>query len=95
MAGQVQVRIPSGTETVNAGEGMCFPSGADGAHKVWNASEQPARIVMFSGTQEPSVAVYPDSDKVGVWTGDDRDKWMFRGAVSHLEYFDGEPMDAF
>ncbi|MBV8431864.1 MAG: hypothetical protein JO244_11905, partial [Solirubrobacterales bacterium] len=47
-------------------------------------------IVMFSSSREPAVAVYPDSDKVGVWSGNDEDKWMFRGGQSHLEYYDGE-----
>ena len=93
MVGEVKVRIPSGVETVAAGEVMCFPAGAEGAHKVWNESQQPARIVMFSQDAIPAVAVYPDSDKVGVW-GHGEDRWMLRGADSHLDYYDGEQLDA-
>ena len=93
MVGEVTVRTPSGVERLAAGEVMCFPAGAEGAHKVYNDSGQPARIVMFSQDATPAVAVYPDSDKVGVW-GSDGDKWMLRGADSHLDYYDGEKLDS-
>jgi uncharacterized cupin superfamily protein len=92
MVGEVKVRIPSGVESLTAGEVMCFPAGAEGAHKVWNDSQQPARIVMFSQDSTPAVAVYPDSDKVGVWG--EGEKWMFRGTEGHLEYYDGDQLDA-
>jgi hypothetical protein len=36
----------------------------------------------------PGVAVYPDSGKVGLWPGDDRDNLMMRRDV--LDYWDGE-----
>lgn len=91
VSGQVQVRTPAGTEPAQAGDLVCFPAGPEGAHKVTNDTDQPVRIIMFSGTQEPSVAVYPDNGTVGVWTGNDRDKWRFRDAEAHLDYFDGEP----
>jgi uncharacterized cupin superfamily protein len=90
MVGQVEVRTATGTETVHAGEVCCFPAGPDGAHKVWNEGAVSARIVMFSREAAPAVCVYPDGDKVGIWTGNEQDKWIFRGAHGHLEYFDGE-----
>ena len=46
---------------------VCFPAGPDGAHKVSNRQSETARIVIFSTKNEPAVAVYPDSDKIGVW----------------------------
>ena len=90
IAGEVQVRTPAGVSPARAGDVVCFPAGSEGAHNVWNERDESARVVMFSGGTEPSIAVYPDGDKVGVWTGDKRDQWMFRGADSHLEYYDGE-----
>lgn len=93
MTGEVQVRTPSGADPARAGDLVCFAAGRDGAHKIWNASDAPARVVMFSSVATPSVAVYPDSDKVGVWGADERDAWMFRGAAGHLDYFDGEAPD--
>ena len=90
MVGEVQLRTPSGTGPVHAGEIVCFPAGPDGAHKIWNEGPGPSRVVMFSREVAPSVCVYPDGDKVGIWTDHDEDKWMFRGADGHLDYFDGE-----
>ncbi len=90
MTGEVHVRTPQGTAPAHAGDVVCFPAGPDGAHKVWNETEVPARVVMFSAATMPAIAVYPDSDKVGVWTGNERDQWMFRGGEPKLEYFDGE-----
>lgn len=90
MVGEVQLRTPEGVSTVRAGDVVCFPAGPAGAHNVWNEQQQASRVVMFSADRVPSVAVYPDGDKVGVWTSEERDKWMFRGAQAHLEYYDGE-----
>lgn len=46
---------------------VIFPDGPEGAHKVTNKTEEPVRIVIFSTKNDPSIAIYPDSDKVGVW----------------------------
>jgi hypothetical protein len=35
------------------------------------------------------VAVYPDSDKIGVWTGNKDDHVIVRRS-SNVEYYDGE-----
>jgi uncharacterized cupin superfamily protein len=91
IAGAVRIRTPNGTESAQAGDLVCFPAGRDGAHQIFNEASAPARVVMFSSAPDLAVAVYPDSDKVGVWTGNKRDEWMFRGAEGHLDYFDGEP----
>jgi uncharacterized cupin superfamily protein len=91
MTGEVQVRTPQGTAAAQAGDVVCFPAGPDGAHQVWNETEAPVRVVMFSAATVPSVAVYPDSGKVGVWTADERDHWLFRAGDGKVGYFDGEP----
>jgi len=88
--GDVLVRTPDGEHELTHGDLVRFAPGPDGAHKVSNRSEQVARIVMFSSAHEPSVAVYPDSDKIGVWPGNDADKVMLRRADGHVEYYDGE-----
>jgi len=90
IAGEVQVRTPAGVSPARGGDLVCFPAGSEGAHNVWNERDESARVVMFSAGTEPAIAVYPDGDKVGVWAGDKRDQWMFRGADGHLEYYDGE-----
>jgi uncharacterized cupin superfamily protein len=88
--GNVAVRVPDGNEALTPGDLMCFPRGAEGSHKVTNSGAEVARVLMFSSAQEPSVAIYPDSDKIGVWPGDAKDKVMLRRADGNVDYWDGE-----
>ncbi len=90
LEGVVLVRTPTGEEELTAGEIACFAPGPTGAHKVFNRSERAAKIVMFSSAREPAVAVYPDSDKIGVWPGNDEDRVMLRRKDGQLEYYEGE-----
>ena len=90
LGGELSVRVPDGTEQLRAGDVMRFAPGPDGAHKVSNTGTEPARLVMFSSAHEPSVAVYPDSDKIGVWPGNDADHVILRRADGHVDYYDGE-----
>jgi uncharacterized cupin superfamily protein len=84
------VRTPEGEHELMCGEIVCFPPGPAGAHKVTNRSETPARVVMFSSAREPAVAVYPDSNKIGVWPGSPDDKVMLRRGDGNVDYWDGE-----
>ncbi len=45
---------------------------------------------MWSSSREPAVAVYPDSDKIGLWPGNDRDKVLLRRRDGAVDYWDGE-----
>ena len=90
LAGKIELRTPAGTEEVGRGDLVRFEPGPAGAHKTTNRASEPARILMFSSAREPAVAVYPDSDKIGVWPGSDEDRIMARRADSHLDYWDGE-----
>jgi uncharacterized cupin superfamily protein len=90
LEGSVSVRTPDGEETLTRGEIVCFPAGPHGAHKVGNRDEAVARIMMFSSAREPSVAVYPDSDKIGVWPGNPSDEVMLRRGDGAVGYWDGE-----
>ena len=90
--GTVELRVPSGTETLQRGALVQFPSGPEGAHKLTNRGDQPVRAMMWSSAREPSVAVYPDSDKIGVWTGNESDEFMLRRADGSVGYYDGEPL---
>jgi uncharacterized cupin superfamily protein len=88
--GEVLLRTPEGERTVGRGELVCFPPGPAGAHKTTCAGSAPARVLMFSSAREPAVAVYPDSDKIGVWPGRDEDKVMVHRADGDVDYWDGE-----
>jgi hypothetical protein len=54
-----------------------------------NRSDGPARIMMFSHAASPAVSVYPDSDKIAVWPGDDADAGIFRRGTA-VPWSDGE-----
>jgi uncharacterized cupin superfamily protein len=90
MEGTVAVRTPEGEESLERGDVVRFPAGPEGAHKVTNPAAETARVVMFSSSREPAVAVYPDSDKIGVWPGDDRDRVMLRREDGQRDYWDRE-----
>lgn len=85
IAGTPTVRTPAGERTLQAGDLICFPSGADGAHTV----RGPGRVMMISGNHLPSISVYPDSDKIGTRGGDERDRLNFRRADG-VDYWEGE-----
>jgi uncharacterized cupin superfamily protein len=90
LGGLVTVRTPGGAEELASGEIACFAPGRAGAHKVSNRGKATARVMMFSSAREPAVAVYPDSDKIGVWPGNSRDELMVRRADGNVGYWDGE-----
>ncbi len=70
--GTVVVRTPDGEHTLERGDLVCFPAGPSGAHKVMNRSDARARTLLFSRRGHGyAISVYPDSDTVGVWAGDE------------------------
>jgi uncharacterized cupin superfamily protein len=89
LEGTPTVRHPGGEERLEAGDVVCFPAGPDGAHKVSNAADASgtARVLMVSTLQDPSVAVYPDSDKVGVFAEGVR---LLVPRDAGVDYFQGE-----
>jgi uncharacterized cupin superfamily protein len=90
LEGRPTLRHPGGADELAQGDVVCFPVGPEGAHKVTNRTAETVRVLMISTKFEPSVAVYPDSDKIGVWPGDDRDRVMLRREDGAVEYYDRE-----
>jgi uncharacterized cupin superfamily protein len=89
LEGEVSVRHPEGTDVLGAGAVTCFPVGPDGAHKVFNAGEATVRFVMLSTRDEPAWTIYPDSKKIGIWTGR-REEHVLTRMGENLDYYDGE-----
>jgi uncharacterized cupin superfamily protein len=89
LEGRPAVRHPDGTDTLEPWDVVCFPRGPAGAHQVRNETDATVRVLMFSDVVYPTATAYPDSDKVGVWTGDRSEDLMVRRS-SAVEYFDGE-----
>jgi uncharacterized cupin superfamily protein len=87
--GTPSVRTPEGTEQLGPQDLVFFPKGPEGAHQIRNASDARALVLMWSTVVLPTASVYPDSDKVGIWTGNQKDNLMVR-RESGVEYFDRE-----
>jgi uncharacterized cupin superfamily protein len=89
LTGRPILRHPDGEDVLEPGDVVCFPSGPEGAHKFTNGSEETSRVMLVSDKHRPIVAVYPDSDKVGVYTGVEEDSLLVR-RESAVDYYDGE-----
>ena len=80
--GTVVVRTPDGEHALDRGELVRFPAGPEGAHKIMNRSDAPARTLLFSRRGAGyAVSVYPDSDTIGVWAGGENDLVFERGTA--------------
>jgi uncharacterized cupin superfamily protein len=86
--GRISVRHPNGEDELEAGDLVCFPAGPEGGHKLTNKSAANARVVVVSTRTSPAIAVYPDSDKIGVFS-DWGDAIVVR-RESGVDYYDGE-----
>src|SRR5262249_28594969 len=85
LSGRPTLRHPDGDWELEPGDLVVFPEGEEGAHKLTNNGEETARIAIISNKDEPSIAFYPDSGKIGFWPGGK----LFRLA-DEVDYFDGE-----
>jgi uncharacterized cupin superfamily protein len=89
LEGSPTVRTPDGSEQVRPFDVVFFPTGPAGAHQVRNDTDSRVRIVMWSTVVTPTATAYPDSDKVGIWTGIKAEDVMVERS-SHVDYFHGE-----
>lgn len=89
LEGTPTLRHPDGSERLEPWDVVFFPKGPEGAHGIRNETEETARVLMFSTVVVPTATVYPDSDKVGIWTGDPETDVLVR-RESGVDYFDGE-----
>ena len=88
ISGEGILKTPDGEKKVVAGDLLFFPSGKGGAHKLTNSSESEKLVYIdFDVIYDVNVAVYPDSEKIGVWADDIKKILPLNG---DLDYFDGE-----
>jgi uncharacterized cupin superfamily protein len=87
--GHPTLRHPDGEDRLDPWDVVWFQTGPEGAHGVRNETAEIVRVLMFSEVSYPAATVYPDSDKIGVWTGN-RDDDLIARRSSAVEYFDGE-----
>ena len=89
LEGRPTVRDPDGSHELEPWDLVFFTTGPEGAHKVQNETDEAVRVLMWSDLLHPAATVYPDSDKIAVWTGNKEDDVIVRRS-SGVEYFDGE-----
>jgi uncharacterized cupin superfamily protein len=89
LEGRPSVRHANGVDQLEPLDVLCFPRGPDGAHQVRNDSGETVRVLMWSTVVVPTATIYPDSDKVAVWTGN-RDDDVIVERASGVDYWHGE-----
>lgn len=89
LEGTPTLRHSDGNDRLEPWDVVLFPRGPEGARGIGNETEETVRVLMFSDVVLPTATVYPDTDKLGIWTGDPDTDLLVR-RESGVEYFDGE-----
>jgi uncharacterized cupin superfamily protein len=58
LSGRPLLRTPDGTRRLEPGAVVAFPRGPDGAHRVANPGDEPARVLLVSTMNLPEIAVH-------------------------------------
>ena len=88
LSGEGVLQTPDGERKVTAGELLFFPTGPEGAHKLTNGSNTENLVYIdFDVVHDIDVAIYPDSDKIGIW-GMGINKLYLQS--DNVDYYDGE-----
>ena len=61
LAGNPSIRTPAGVRELAPGDLLAFRAGAAGAHRVFNESDAPARVLLISTMVFPEVAEHLDT----------------------------------
>jgi uncharacterized cupin superfamily protein len=89
LSGTPMLRTPDGEERLAEWDLVFFPPGPEGAHQVRNDGDETVRVLMYSTVTTPAASVYPDSNKIAIWTGNRDDDMLVRRS-SGVDYYDGE-----
>jgi uncharacterized cupin superfamily protein len=90
LVGTPTLRHPEGTDQLAPWDVVCFPRGREGAHQVRNDTEETVRVLMYSTVKHPAATVYPDSDKIAIWTGNHEDDLIVHRS-NGVDYWSGQP----
>lgn len=88
LSGEGMLKTPGGERPVRAGDLLFFPANSEGAHKLTNTSSTEKLVYIdFDVIHDLDVAIYPDSNKIGVWGKDINRVYPLDGDVN---YYEGE-----
>jgi len=85
LSGRPLLVAPSGEWPLRAGDYLCFPTRAAGAHKIVNRSAEPSELLLISNVDPGDVCLYPDSKKILVEC-----VGLMLRSEPELDYWDGE-----
>lgn len=88
LGGRPTLRTPEGERELERGELVVFLRSPEGSHQLRNETAEPARLLMLSTRVAPEIVEYPDSGKVGVFTG--RGPPRVLRADAEVDYWEGE-----
>jgi uncharacterized cupin superfamily protein len=89
LQGRPTLRHPEGSDELAPWDVVCFARGPAGAHGIRNETDEVVRVLMYSTVLHPAATVYPDSDKIAVWTGNEADNLIVHRS-SGVGYWSGE-----
>lgn len=87
--GNPTVREPDGEYRLEPRDVAFFAPGPRGAHQVRNDSSETVRVLMWGENLYPAAAIYPDSNKIGIWTRAGEGVRLYR-LGTELDYYNGE-----
>lgn len=97
LEGSGTLRLGGEEIAIATGDYVAFPTSESAAHQLINTGDTPLRYLCFSTMSEPDVVAYPDSDKVGIFTGaapggakEQRTLNKFFPADAEVNYWEGE-----
>jgi len=96
LSGRPTLRGIDSERELGPGEVVACPVGPDGAHRLDNRTDEPARVLIVSTMLAPEINEYPDSGKVwartyapGAPEGDDEVELIAR-PEDNVDYLEGE-----
>jgi uncharacterized cupin superfamily protein len=92
LSGRPSLRTPVGVRELEQGEVVRFALGEDGAHQVFNATDEQATFLALSSNGRPDIVVYPDSGKISASERrpDGSGLREYFRATDAVDYWDGE-----
>jgi uncharacterized cupin superfamily protein len=90
LEGTPTLRHPDGEDELEPGDFVAFPEGPAGTHKLTNRGEGRVLLGIMSTKVDPSLAIYPDSNKIGAWSGPGQSDKIMARLSEDLDYWDGE-----
>ncbi len=97
LEGRGTIRIGKDRHPIRKGDFISLPPGRRYAHQIVNTSKRPLRFLAVSTMELPEVGEYPESGKIGVFTGTPPGRRPLRGDIrrffrlrEHVGYWEGE-----